>query len=418
MSTDICLISSPETLQIYDAESLCLRGTFALHLSDKRNDKNPILFALAGNDDHLVSTSGPFWFAHSFTKEQPLYRTVLKNELSAIAADKEGMFYAGGTRTGEFSIWDASTGECLRSLSSHYKRITAIEFIEDFVVTVSEDSIIHIWQLGDLLDESMRHVVPYKSIMEHTSSITGLYGYSGRFVTCSLDKSCRIRDMITGKLLLTLFIPAPVSCVVINPQETLLFAGCDNGDIYRINIFPSQTIASGIVNAGDGELTHKFTSGSSAAVSTLRLSTDSTLLYSVTSDATLYKWDVLSGQKVSSTSISKTKITGSTFCMEVIVKPSNLFSVTSWDKDVASQPPQRTGTIPGSRISAHIVLKSKARTTTMHPQVIVQSTDDSSAAEIEKLKEDNKRLQTLFKNAQTINDEMYAYIAKQDAVGK
>jgi WD40 repeat protein len=47
-------------------------------------------------------------------------------------------------------IWQLSTGNLLRSFSAHYRKITRIVCIQDdYIVTASEDSFVHVWMLAE-----------------------------------------------------------------------------------------------------------------------------------------------------------------------------------------------------------------------------------------------------------------------------
>eukprot|EP00158_Paraphelidium_tribonemae_P004343 Partr_v1_DN26701_c0_g1_i2_m8850 putative WD repeat domain 18 len=424
--TDIVIGTTCDSMQVFDAHTLSLRGTFSHHLSDRKHDKNAILSCQAGHD-HIISASGPFFFAHSYAREQALYRTILSAPISALASDSEGLFYAAGTSKGEFTIWDASTGENLRTTSSHYKPIVALSFLDNFVISVGEDSIINIWNLGDLVDEGCRNVAPYKSIMEHTDVITSLHNCLAgqRFITSSRDRSVRMWDTITGKCTMCLFFPYAVTSCLVNPQETLLFAGCDNGSLYRVNIFPSIHTASDIIHASDGEITLDVQNAHEGPVTNLALSTDANVLFTSGADGAISKWDILTFQKLGYVSLTK-NITKSlraspVYSMHCMVRPACLFSPANLARDVISSPPMRNLQAPGSRISTPMHLSPSSDRIIATPQNIAvgagENSDPALTKENEKLKSDNARLQSLLQNATAINEEMYRKLTG-DLVGK
>ena len=47
-------------------------------------------------------------------------------------------------------IWQLSTGNLLKSFGAHYRKITRIVCIQDdYIVTASEDSFVHVWMLAE-----------------------------------------------------------------------------------------------------------------------------------------------------------------------------------------------------------------------------------------------------------------------------
>ncbi|XP_020110239.1 uncharacterized protein LOC109725458 [Ananas comosus] len=77
---------------------------------------------------------------------------------------------------------------------------------------------------------------------KHESSITGLLtllgGLSPILISSSLDGTCKVRELLSGRLLQTQVLSVAINAITINNDERLLFSGGDDGAIYatKLNI--------------------------------------------------------------------------------------------------------------------------------------------------------------------------------------
>ena len=85
----------------------------------------------------------------------PLYRCKMPEPIEVIIGTIDGLYiFGGGKISGNIYIWEVSTGQLIRAFEAHYKGITALSVSSDgnYLVSGSEDTVLKVWLMGDLLD--------------------------------------------------------------------------------------------------------------------------------------------------------------------------------------------------------------------------------------------------------------------------
>lgn len=76
------------------------------------------------------------------------------------------------------------------------------------------------------------------TLSNHTHAITGIYStvgtITGRLVTCSADCTCKVWDVPTRRLLLSIVCPAMLTAVAMDRLEQRLYMGCVDGRIFEV----------------------------------------------------------------------------------------------------------------------------------------------------------------------------------------
>jgi len=279
----------------------------------------------------------------SFRKDQLLYKFTVPEKLSSTVITNNNNFFIGGSENGRIFVWEVSTGKLIKIIDGHYKAINVMKVTSDdsALITGSEDSIVKVWLLNDLIDiQPIRNAItPYYTWTEHTLPITdlvcglGLMNYS-RVVTVSLDRSCKIWDLSNGKCLATVVVPTNIRSVAMNPTETSIYVGGGDGLIYCIDLYSKtknnqygtkidlNVQPEGIIDfSKDG----KVFKGHSQAVNSLSCSFDGSLLVSASDDEKVIIWDAESQQQLKSFAHCKGKITN----VQVILRPIDLLDTQS-----------------------------------------------------------------------------------------
>uniref|UniRef100_A0A5B7A004 Uncharacterized protein n=2 Tax=Davidia involucrata TaxID=16924 RepID=A0A5B7A004_DAVIN len=160
--------------------------------------------------------------------------------IGPVSCTMKGVYLAGGAYSGNIYIWEVSSRRLLKNWHAHHKSVTCLVFSNDdsLLISGSEDGMIIVWPLISLLDDT--NCGSYPSILnfssEHTSSITGLLSTSSSsssvFVSSSLDCTCKVWDLVTGKLSQTRAFPQPITAIVLDPSESLLFSRSADGRIF------------------------------------------------------------------------------------------------------------------------------------------------------------------------------------------
>jgi WD40 repeat protein len=159
-----------------------------------------------------------------------------KREVATMAWSPDGSRIAAGRMDGAVRVWDAETGKILASvpakpdngpLGLYSFLISTLDWSPDGtrIATGSMDRSLRIWDsaTGKLIAESKRHA----------GWIGGVaYSRDGtRVATGSEDRTVRIWDAENARELLSLPVPAGASGVAWHPDGKRLIAGCTDGDI-------------------------------------------------------------------------------------------------------------------------------------------------------------------------------------------
>ena len=485
--SDILIVSTATSMQVYDPRTMMIKSTFSHGISDpgtsasvnhqqadgsggKKALVKKLIFtcsASTGTFDMasvpvILSSYGPFLYIHSFAKEHALSKTVISTsslssssssssssgtsqQITSLAVTPDGLYYVAGMSGGMVSVWDGCTGELIRSLTTaHYKAVTSLCLLDgyEYLISSAEDGVIHVWSFGDLVDvcDFGRNssssgggdkVNPLYSCVEHSKPISGLFPLAAgrRFLSYSLDKTCKLWDVITGRSILTFNLGTPVTAALINPQETLLFCGCEDGSVFRINIYPSVQLATTATIHIDSE-TASITMKRQAhtgAVTNLQLSMDASTLFSSGQDGKIVKTDVSTGQILSTTALGKG---GAIEGMKLIPRPVNFMTPAAGDMVISCQPSKNlmsmTARIPTlinlsqeRRRNEDIDISVNTYLSVVAPTGTAKKNDAEMNLEKENsdLKCENAKLKAMVVEANELNKKMYQQLVAEP-VGK
>lgn len=173
-------------------------------------------------------------------KPQAPLRSYPIEAIGPIACTEDGVYLAGGAPSGNAYIWEVTGGRLLKNWSVHKKSINCMEFSDDssLLICGSDDGMISIWSMISLLDiaDFGNLPAPLCSSSEHSSAITGLLTTSGSLssvlVSCSLDGTCKIWDLVTGTLLQNRVFPQSLTAIAVDGEEQLLLSGSADGTIF------------------------------------------------------------------------------------------------------------------------------------------------------------------------------------------
>lgn len=72
-------------------------------------------------------------------------------KITSLAASPQGSFLVAGSPTGKLYIWEISTGELIRMVDGHYKRVGVVRFAPggEVVWTGGDDGAVHGWLVSE-----------------------------------------------------------------------------------------------------------------------------------------------------------------------------------------------------------------------------------------------------------------------------
>ncbi|KAL4363459.1 hypothetical protein GQ457_04G015200 [Hibiscus cannabinus] len=252
-------------------------------------------FIVASQSNRHGSLGGGSIFIWPLNKPQSPLRSYTIEAICPISCTKDGIYIAGGAPSGNVYLWEVTSGRLLRTWHAHHKSLKCMVFSDDdsLLICGCTDGIICVWSMISLLDEEHSGSSPillhYSS--EHRSSITGLVtmsaGASSIFVSSSLDGSCKVWELVSGRLLRTLVYPTSVTAIALHPLEQLLFSGSENGKIFA-NVLDFGAVEDPFVTTED----HAFVlKGHNESITALTFS--GFYLISASEDFTFCLWDIL-----------------------------------------------------------------------------------------------------------------------------
>ena len=166
-----------------------------------------------------------------------MFKCGTPERLTALEFSADGLFVFGGGASGKLYAWEvrillqvscsrsrsvshqsllcclqANTGLLMKVWDAHYKSVTVLRLSADasVMVSASEDSVIHVWDVGSALATEHHHQhsdtpssspSPMYTLSEHTLPVTDVclssgVGLSLLMLSVSLDRSLKVRDLL------------------------------------------------------------------------------------------------------------------------------------------------------------------------------------------------------------------------------
>lgn len=188
----------------------------------------------------------------------------------------------------------------LAMLTKHYQPINSIKFTDDgsHFVTGGNDGQVIVWSLSAAIGNSYQTeaIEQIYSFSDHALPVTDVWigtgGMRALLVTSSMDRTCKIYDLSSGSMLLSLVFQEMITTVVVDRVELGLFVGTSIGNIYHYRLHPQPRTREYHITDED-KLNNKF-SGHTKAVTCLAVSLDGQTLMSGSEDTNVITWNIQS----------------------------------------------------------------------------------------------------------------------------
>lgn len=221
-----------------------------------------------------------------------------------------------GTEEGKLILWEIATGRLATSAASHLQTVSSLCITprNDFIISGSADTSIHVWSLPRLVSFSQGSEgyedgepsnAPVRTFTAHRTAITAIAcGHSvadtNFAISASDDGTCYLWHIGTCQNLRTILLPTNAISIAIDPADRALYFGGQDGHVYSWNILQHSIHSKSGPSHSSGipasQLTSKdrWTAPSSELGSTncLTLSYDGTALVSGHTNGNLIRWDV------------------------------------------------------------------------------------------------------------------------------
>ena len=124
---------------------------------------------------------------------------------------------------------------------------------------------------------------------------------TSRTYTASIDRTLKVFSTLSGTLLSTILFPKPLTALIIDPTETVAYAGASDGSIYVVRLYKVDEseirgLREGVVESAEERGT--MWSGHTGPVNSLSLSFDGGILISGGEDGVVGVWDTGSGVRI------------------------------------------------------------------------------------------------------------------------
>ena len=284
-----------------------------------------------------------------------------ESDVQSVSFSPDGTQIASGSDDNTIKLWDASTGEALRTLKGHKSAVSSVSFSPDStqIASGSADGTIKSW---DASGERSR------TLPGHTGLISSVsYGPDGIIVSASVDETLKLWDAVTGRELRTLKgHKGAVLGVSFSPDGTRIVSGSDDRTIKlwdastgkelgtlrghtdavsEVSFSPDGTqIASGSVgtiklwDASTGELLRTL-QGHSSWVLSVSFSPDGRQIVSGSHFGTIKSWDGATGEELRTLQGHKSSVRSVSFSRNGtrIVSRSDDGTIKLWDASTGEE---------------------------------------------------------------------------------
>lgn len=301
-------------------------------------------------------------------------------------------------------------------LTKHYQPINCIKFADDgsHFISGGKDGQVIVWSMSAAVGDPYQteSIEPIYTFSDHALPVTDLWvgvgGMRAILVTVSTDRTCKIYDLSSGTMLLSLVFQEMLTSVALDRAEIALFIGTSQGNIYHYKLQPAPRTREYHITDSD-KVNNKF-SGHTKAVTCLAVSLDEQTLLSGSEDCNVITWNIQS-RSMLKTLQHKGAITNVKF----ILTPKAMF-----DREIKlelitksfQRMRENTDTVEGEVFEFittpemdYDTVKATKTSNSSIGTTIVKQDDKSSQSELQKLRDENEKLRR-------INQEMFQFSAK------
>lgn len=204
---------------------------------------------LAISASHIFAAQADKAVLHVYSREKGNQEaTVLSPErITCVALACNDSVLVLGTAEGRIMLWEIASGRQITTSQAHLQTLSvlAVDPTNNFMLSASADSTVHVWSLPALLSFAtvdVQAVSPLSTFTTHRAEIISLaLGHSSSFcnfaVSASKDKTCLIWDYHTGSVLRTVLLPTSPKCLALDAADRYVYAGYEDGSVQRLDLF-------------------------------------------------------------------------------------------------------------------------------------------------------------------------------------
>uniref|UniRef100_A0A182NS54 WD repeat-containing protein 18 n=1 Tax=Anopheles dirus TaxID=7168 RepID=A0A182NS54_9DIPT len=251
-------------------------------------------FVVAGNLTKPMLTVWPI------NRQEPSnVKYMLPAVPGAVAVTPDGN-YCVVAHAHSFNVYNLPTGANLASVGHHYGAVSVLRFTDDgsHFVSAAHDCRIVVWSLAGTIQAKDNRIL--YELSDFTLPVTDVHigkgGMKALLAAVSLDRSCKLYEMATGRALLNVVFPVALAVLAVNPLETELFVGDKNGQIYGCHL--QSVPRSKEVHLQKDVLQRSVFRGHKKSITCLSVSMDNETLLSGSEDETVIVWHMQTRQQL------------------------------------------------------------------------------------------------------------------------
>uniref|UniRef100_A0A182YC96 WD repeat-containing protein 18 n=1 Tax=Anopheles stephensi TaxID=30069 RepID=A0A182YC96_ANOST len=216
----------------------------------------------------------------------------------AVSPDGNYLLVAHGH---SFNVYNLLTGANMASVSQHYGKVTVLRFTDDgsHFISAAQDCRVIVWNLARTVQQKDSNRMLYELAdftLPVSDVVVGKGGMKAILAAVSLDRSCKLYELSTGRLLLNVVFPVALAVVAMNALETELFVGDKKGLIYSCNL--QSAPRSKEIHLQQDLLNRSVFKGHQKAITCLSVSMDCETMLSGSEDETVIVWHVKTRQQL------------------------------------------------------------------------------------------------------------------------
>lgn len=301
LSTD--LRGEPYNFSLWDIHT----GTQLVSFKGNKSNIVPKCLQLIDNNYFITASENMLQIWSIFNKKCQDQKLFLPGRPSTICVSPCANYLVAGISEMIY-VWQFRSGNLLAHTQRHYQTVSVLKMNQEgsFLFSGGEDGLVLVWPFADLISNSHHTGAlnlsktkrdtglnePKFTWQHHDSQVTDLHVTNGgRCVTVSVDATVNIYSYTTGKRLFCITMPAPIWSVVMNKNETKMFLGAQDGNIYEMAV---SSISASVVNSMNKseEARRPVFSGHKGKVNCLLVTTDGLRLVSGSMDSSCKIWDI------------------------------------------------------------------------------------------------------------------------------
>eukprot|EP00116_Pleurobrachia_bachei_P009089 sb/3469351/ len=184
-----------------------------------------------------ASCKKPLLYVWNLGQDSTVQKYVLPGLATALTTSPCGNYLAVGVDN-SLRIWHLPSGQQIVCLSGHYQKISSLVWRGGFLISGADDNTINVWQSARVITNSNSTHSPLHTFTVHSMPVTDLFcGLGGprcRLFSVSLDNTSQIWEVTSGRHLLSLEFPAPLSKLLVDKMESV--TGCFSDDLSLQNL--------------------------------------------------------------------------------------------------------------------------------------------------------------------------------------